>query len=416
MGVYLFALVNRTQTFQDDDFFHYALTLQLARGVFPPVTPYGVDAGVGYHYGPTLLAASIVNIAAVPAWTATVVLVSFLIAGLSFAGTGFAHDKCRSLPLGISIGAVNVLWQGPCELACHPTLRHLASSRVSLGFWKDWRRLGPVRHLHGCIGPSSPLLYPSWSSLRRRSMFELRRAPHSHWLRRRAVLALADASVMIFSSAALGLVGVLRLASLRGVDRLTLAAALLASGLLAALAGGPASDAIFRRGGTASMVRIGFEPKWAEFAPFERVGPALIQVEVVALLAIAAIAVWKRRSWGLSFLTAAGFLGLVEAVLVHSPIPEKRCSHLAHGHHDCSLHSSHSNWRPIGGPSGLLAQRGQAGNNPVRYPPDRGRSSNSRCSACVARIRCWAASCRRYGISACRSISLPTQAVSKGSW
>ena len=321
-GVYLLALANRTQTFQDDDFFHYALTLQLARGVFPPVTPYGVGAGVGYHYGPVLLAASIVNTAAVPAWTATVVLVSFLIAGLSLAGTGYARDKSGSLPLGIFVGAVLVLWQGPLRVGLPPYVEISGQSEGFAWFLEGLAPAGPgapfawLHRSQFTLALSIVVLIAASLDLRASSRTASAVAVAA------GVSALADASVMIFSSAALGLVGVVRLVWLRGLDRSTLAAALLVSGLLVILAGGPASDAVFGRGGTTSLVRIAFEPEWADFAPFEIVGPALIQVGIVPLLAIGAIAAWKRSSWGLSYLTAAGLFGMVEAVFVQSPIPD----------------------------------------------------------------------------------------------
>ena len=73
-GIYVLAFANRTQVRPGEETWHFALALRMARGVFPPVTPYGQDAGIGYHYGPDLLAASIVNTAGVPPWTAIAVL------------------------------------------------------------------------------------------------------------------------------------------------------------------------------------------------------------------------------------------------------------------------------------------------------------------------------------------------------
>ena len=132
------------------------------------------------------------------------------------------------------------------------------------------------------------------------------------------VLALGDASVMIFATAALALVGVVRLVRLRGHERLVLAGALITSALLVALAGGPVSDAIFDRGGTAGALRVAWEPNVNQFLPFEQAGPALVRVGVIPLVAIGAIAAYFRRSWGVGFLAAAGALGLLEAQLLQS--------------------------------------------------------------------------------------------------
>ena len=93
VGVYLMALANRTQAHHADEAWHYALALRMARGDFPPVTPYGQDAGIGYHYGPDLLAASIVNTAGVPPWTAVAVLTALLVVALVLAAVGFAWDS-----------------------------------------------------------------------------------------------------------------------------------------------------------------------------------------------------------------------------------------------------------------------------------------------------------------------------------
>ena len=321
VGVYLFALANRTQVFQDDDFFHYALTLRLARGVFPPVAPYGVDAGVGYHYGPTLMAASIVNTAAVPSWTAVIVLGCFLIAALILAVTGFALDKSGSLPLSIGIGAALGLSQGPMLVGLPP---YVEASGQSEGFLWFLEGLAPAE----ASNPFS-LLNKSQYPLALIVVVLVTAAIDRRVTSRTAfvlaiaagVSALAESSVMIFSSAALGLVIVLRLVWLRSRDRLTLATALLIGGSLALLAGGSASDALFRRGGTAGMVRIEFEPEWAGMTPFELAGPALIQVGIIPLVAFTAIVAYRRRSWGLAYLTAAGFFGMVESVFVHSPTP-----------------------------------------------------------------------------------------------
>ena len=143
--------------------------------------------------------------------------------------------------------------------------------------------------------------------------------------------ALASASVLIFSSAALGLVGVLRLACLRGRERLTLTSSLMVGGLLVALAGGPVSDALFGRGGSAGMVRIAFEPNWTDLVPFSIEGQAFVRLGIVFLLAISAIAAYQRRSWGLWYLVAAGFFGIAESIFVQSPIPSNdgRVIHVA---------------------------------------------------------------------------------------
>ena len=320
-GLYVLAFANRTQTHHADESWPYALTLRLARGVFPPVTPYGVDAGIGYHYGHTLLAASIVNIAAVPAWTAVVVLLSFLVVALILAGVGFARDMGGSLPLSIGVGAVLGLSRGEIPVGLPPYVEASSQSDRFAGF------------LQG-LAPSSASVAFNWLHVPQYALavaivILIAAGLHTHSPIRMSVvvalaasvLALADASVLVFSSAALGLIGVLRLGNRGGRERLALASALMVGGLLAALAGGPASDALFGRGGTAGMVRIAFEPNWAELAPFDVAGPALIRVGILPLIAIGAAIAYRRRSWALWYLASASALGVVEYTFLQSPIP-----------------------------------------------------------------------------------------------
>ena len=321
-GIFVLAFANRTQTYNVDEAWHYALTLRLARGVFPPITPYGVDAGIGYHYGHNLLAASIVNVAAVPVWTTTVVLVSFLVVALILAGIGFTRDIGGSLPLSIGTGAVLGLTRGTMHVGLPP---YIEVSGQSDGLGWFLQGLAPAE-----AGVAFRWLLMPQFALALTIVILIGAALHARATSRTAAIlvaaagvsALADASVFIFSSAALGMVGVLRLARLPGRDQLVLAAALLAAGLLAALAGGPVSDALFVRGGTAGAARIAFEPDWEQLAPFDLDGPALIRIGIVPLLAICALFAYQRRSWGLWYLTAAGFFGIVAANIVHSPIPE----------------------------------------------------------------------------------------------
>ena len=89
------------------------------------------------------------------------------------------------------------------------------------------------------------------------------------------MFALAEAAVMIFASAALALVGVVRVVRLRGRERFVLAGALVVSALLVVLAGGPTSDALFGRGGTAGLARVAWEPVTEDLLPFQQAGPTL---------------------------------------------------------------------------------------------------------------------------------------------
>ena len=140
------------------------------------------------------------------------------------------------------------------------------------------------------------------------------------------VFALAEASIMIFAGAALGVVTIVRLVKLPGRQRLTWMFALMVVALLIALAGGPLSDSLFGRGGTSGLVRIAFEPDWSDVALFERAGPALVRVGVVPLILVGGVMALRRSSWGLAFLAAAGGFAIVESAMVQSsnPIDDSR--------------------------------------------------------------------------------------------
>ena len=310
VGVFALAYANRLHTFPNDAPWHYALAQRLARGEFPPVTPYGVDAGIGYHYGADLLAATVIGTTGAPPWTAFDALSTFLIVGLVLGVAGFAYDLGAPLALAAGVGAAVGLFDGG----------------VLLGY-----RTGYIEGLALLEPPPNLQIAFEWTRLLQRpmaigSVVIVAAALHTGVTRRRAallaagagMLALGDASVMIFACAGLALVGAVRLVRLRGRQRYELAGALVASALLVVMAGGPLSDAIFNRGGTAGLVNLAWEPHLDHFLPFSREGPALVTVGIIPLVVIGAFAAYRRRSWGLSFLAAAGAFGLLEAQVLQS--------------------------------------------------------------------------------------------------
>ena len=318
VGVFVLASANRLHEHAYDSSWHFGLTYRLARGAFPPVTPYGVDAGIGYHYGVDLLAASIVNVARVLPWTAFDALAVFLVVSLVLVVAGFAYDLGTPLPLALGLGAAVGLMDGGIygEFGGGVFLGYRAGYLEDLAILESsgsddpafrWMKLLQRPLAVGCVVLVAAALHAGPA---RRNALVLAAAA--------GVLGLGDASVMIFACAALAVVGAVRLIWLRGRDRLVLAGALIASALLVAFAGGPISDTLFDRGGTAELVRLAWEPNADHFLPFQQVGPALVRVGVIPLVAIGAIAAHRRRSWGVGFLAAAGAFGLLEAELLQS--------------------------------------------------------------------------------------------------
>ena len=320
-GTFVLALANRTQVRAGEETWHFPLVLRMARGVFPPVTPYGQDAGLGYHYGPDLLAASIVNTAGVPAWTAVAVLTALLVVALILSAVGFARHIGAPLPLAVGAAAVLGLVVSPVHVGLPP---YVTTSQEPGGTLAILSGLAPT----GTAVAFEWLHKPHWA-LAVCIVLLLAAALETGFSRRQAALiaaaagtlALAEAAVLVFASIALGIIGVSRLVRLRRYDRTLLLLAMAISALLIALAGGPVSDALFQRGGSADMVRLAFEPNWARLAPFDLTGPALVRVGIVPLIAIGAVSAYGRRSWGLAFLSSASALGLVEAVVLQSALP-----------------------------------------------------------------------------------------------
>ena len=320
-GVYLLTLANRTQVRAGEESWHFPLVLRMARGAFPPVTPYGQDAGIAYHYGPDLLAASIVNTAGVPAWTAVAVLTGLLIVALVLSAIGFAWDLGAPLPLAGGAGAVLALVVKPVHIGLPPYVAMLPEPGGPLGILSGLASVGAAEAFEW-------MHKPHWA-LAVCLVLLLAAAFEAGAGRRQAVLiaaaagslSLAEAAVLVFASIALGMVGLSRLVRLRGYDRFILLAAIAVGALLIGLAGGPVSDAIFQRGGEEGMARVAFEPDWQRLVPLDLAGPALVRVGIVPLIAAGAVCAYWRQSWGLFFLTAASALGLVEAMVLQSPLP-----------------------------------------------------------------------------------------------
>ena len=120
IGVFALAYANRTHGTFDAPAWHQALAHSLARGEFPPVTPYGVDAGIGYHYGADLLAATIISTAGALPWTAFDALSTLLIVGLVLGVAGLAYDTGTPLPLALGIGATVGFFAGAAVVGFRP--------------------------------------------------------------------------------------------------------------------------------------------------------------------------------------------------------------------------------------------------------------------------------------------------------
>ncbi|MCY3956864.1 MAG: hypothetical protein OXG65_01055 [Chloroflexi bacterium] len=320
-AVYLVAFANRTHVRHGDEAWHFALALRMARGVFPPVTPYGPDAGIGYHYGHNLLASSIVNLAAVPAWTALAALMSFLFVALILAAIGYAWDFGAPLPLSLGIAAAVGLFFGVVAVGLPLDAQATSSAVGLLGLPDAWANVQSTEIVPWLQVPQRTLAVAIVVLIAATLQAGVARRHAAALACAAGVSALAEVAVMIFSSVALGVVGTTRLVRLQGRERLAWTMALVLAGLLVVVAGGPLSDALFRRGGTAGMVHIAFEPTPADVRLFDLAPPALVQVGTIPLVVISACVAAVRRNLGMAYLAVAAAAGLVESMFLQSPIP-----------------------------------------------------------------------------------------------
>ncbi len=324
VGVFLLAFTNRTHSPFADESWHYPLALRLANGVFPPEPPYGVDAGIGYHYGTNLLAASIFSTTSAPPWAVFDTLLPFLVVALTLVAAGFTYDMGTPLPLALAAGAATTVGPAAVLLGLPP---YVAVPSEVTGFEGFLAGLG-VRN-SADTGPSWSWIIGTHRHFAVAVVFLVAAALEAGVARRPAavlaagagVLALTETSVMLFACGALALVGAARLVRLRGRKRYMLAAALVVSALLVVLAGGSISDALLGRGGTAGWAYVAWEPERFNAAPFGLAGPLLISVGLLPLIAVGALAAFRRRSWSLGYLAAAGAFGVLGALTVHSGVP-----------------------------------------------------------------------------------------------
>lgn len=319
--LFLWVLANYTHMKFGDPHWHLALSHRLAQGGFPPDNPYGVATAIGYHYGADLLTALIVNVAAVPSWTALAVFASFLLVALVLVAAGFAWDVGSPLVLAIGAGAALGVFAGSVSFGL-PPYAEVPDDAVGLN------ALRAALASEGRGSAFTWLLYPA-RLLAVALLILVAAAFEAGTTRRQAavvagatgLLALAEASVMIFSVSAVGAVAVLRLARLPAGARFTLVAALIGAALLTALAGGPVSDMLFARGGTSGLAEIGFDLDVSKLVLLEQLRPALFAVGIIPLTAVSGAVAVRRKSWGLALLAATGIFALAEFALIQPSNP-----------------------------------------------------------------------------------------------
>lgn len=304
-AIFILALINRTQVWFVDWAWHFALVNRIARGAFPPVTPFGTDAGIGYHYGSNLLAASLVNVADLSAWTALYSVQALLVAVLLLGAVGLSIDLGAPRTVAWGAAAALIFFQGRFLIGIPSDLSSNEANADAI----HWLVAAPQALAVALVVLVAATLEAGRS---KRQAVTLAAAA--------GAFALAEAGALLFSGISLAIVGVLFLIKLRGLQRTTFAGAVLVAAALVAFAGGPISDSLFRRGGTAGMTRIEFDMSVTDLSPLKYASDSLIQIGIIPLAVIAIYVSVRRRSWGLGYLAACASVGLVAAALVQSPL------------------------------------------------------------------------------------------------
>jgi hypothetical protein len=313
------ALANRTHLLFTDEPWHLPLAATIARGLFPPVSPFSPDFGAAYHYGSDLLAASMMNISGTAPWTAFFLLSPFLAVILAITATTVGLDFGAPRLVALSAGFVTIFAgpQAPFLTAGLPTVFNKHSN--TSGFGDVLLQFGPPTdqalflgvgpaHLnlpHFALGIAFILLMSAVLNAKptgqRAGVFGLTLG----------LLPIAETAVF-----AIGTVGTITYLFItiwtrRRRQQLTWGASVVAGLILATLGGGAITDALLRNpAGTGTSLRILPEIQSLSFGHISESGLNLLIGPIGLVLGVGIAACWFR-SHGLGFLATASVGGLV---------------------------------------------------------------------------------------------------------
>ena len=302
---FLFALINRIQVWFVDWAWHFSLINRMARGAFPPVTPFGPDSGIGYHYGSNLIAASFVNVADLPVWMALYSIQAFFVVILLLVAVGLAIGFRVPRPFA---------WGSALALIFFP-----GQFLIGLPISRDWSPDGSDA-IHWLVAAPHTLAV-TLVLLVAAKLESGRSKRHAVTLAGAAgAFALAETGVLVFSGVALALIGTFYLTRMSSLQRAAFGGGFIVAAALMALAGGPISDLLFDRGGTAGMARIELNASELDVTLLRLETNLLLKVGIIPLAMVSSFASVRLRSWGLGYLSACAITGLAAAALVQSPL------------------------------------------------------------------------------------------------
>ncbi len=321
-ALYAFLLANRTQTLFVDEAWRLPVASILAAGSFPPVAAYTPEIGIGYHYGADLLAASLMNLAGLPSWSAFTLVNPFVLTVMALAVAGLARDLGVSWAVASGVAVMAVFADRLIVLGLPQTLS--VATEGPFGFLSSLTR--PL-DAHPTERVATTLLNSPHFSLAITLAVLVAAALRCEGQRRAYPLLsaaaglapLAETSTFLALWLGLAVCALFQLWRLHTRARIEFAAAVLAGALIAGLAGGAVSDALFGRGGSTGVVSLQLQATPALYAPITATsGPFSVAPGLALLLLVGAIGTWRLRSWALGFLTlvSAAAFGLYQILTV----------------------------------------------------------------------------------------------------
>ncbi len=305
-GTFVFLLANRTQTLFVDERWRLPLASILAAGSFPPVAAFTPDTGIGYHYGTDLLAASLMNVAGVPSWTAFAITSPFVVTVMAITVGAIARDLGVSRYLAVGVAVFAVLADRLLVVGLPQTL---STPGVGVqGFLQSFARAADVHPTERVAttllnGPQFALAIVLVIVVAAILRGEMSFIGWGLLAAATGLTPLAETSVFVALWAALLVSIPLRLWHLQAPDRWRLVIALTVGGVLAVVAGGAVSDTLFDRGGSAGVVDLRFRAMSELYTLVIPTGSFLSLTPGISLVLVTGLvgAFWAR-SWTLAFL------------------------------------------------------------------------------------------------------------------
>ncbi len=320
MGAALYVgIANRTQVLFTDEPWHLPLAATMARGIFPPISPFSPHAGAAYHYGADLLAAQPINLAGVAPWTSFYLLSPVLAVVLGVTVATAARDFGSTRVVAVATGLV-AGFAGPRAgflLVGLPTAFEPASPGDGLG--EALLRLG---------SPTDIVLFerfgPAWLNLPHFALglallVLMAAAVHGRLDAGRAavfavafgLLPLAETAAFVIGAVATpGFVAVALVRATRRA-RLRIIAATVGGLALAIFAGGIVTDVLFRgSGGPGARLALSADADVIALGEVAPEGGLNLLVGPLPLVLVLGAAAVGLRSRGLGYLALAAIGGL----------------------------------------------------------------------------------------------------------